>query len=166
MLAIQNKLYSDDPDTLWEIDAIMDFTFDLMNVIFKLGKSITAKMVFEPLFTLLEKRFDEHKKRFSAGTSKPTLADFVVAGYYFTGTNPKNASRALIKETSQLLKQFPKTRHYLCATLRSELKIVNPLTKVVFVCPKLNDGYYIKKDLKLQQIKQVVDILGDPTSGK
>jgi len=57
MLAIQNKLYSDDPDTLWEIDAIMDFTFDHMNANFKLGRKITGEILFEPLFTLLEKRF-------------------------------------------------------------------------------------------------------------
>ena len=63
----------------------------------------------------------------------PTLADFVVAGYYYYCIDGNYNNSTVIQEGLKLLPSFPLTMIYLTTTLGYELKLVNPLRKVAVV---------------------------------
>jgi glutathione S-transferase len=97
-LAIKHDLYSKDADTLWSIDAITDLVLSLIRTNQKKSQSekVNGEDFIRVLATVLENRLSSNTdlngqdRKFIAGTDQPTLADFAVAGYYYTGTDAKH----------------------------------------------------------------------------
>ena len=132
-VAISLGYYSTDHETIWAIDSLLDYiqesngktkAFGLQG-----GLSDDKAMAdwleeYKKRGDLLEARFAGHGKKYVAGTDKMTLADFAVAGGYYTDLYNdsacwgKEAQAALQKQIDD---NHPNLKRYLEVTLKTEL---------------------------------------------
>ena len=90
-LAVQFELNAEDR---WESDEIIDGIIELIENNWQM--QITSGEEFiKPLATMLEEVLGTNKKLFIMDYS-PTLADFVIAGYYYTFTDMEEPVRRSI----------------------------------------------------------------------
>ena len=93
MLAIRTGYYSEDPMTCWAIDSLVDFAEDMQGPhVYMYGPLLGGQPLDESRtndwFTKFwnktiptyEKRLSDHRKKFLAGTDRPTMADFKAFG--------------------------------------------------------------------------------------
>ena len=91
-VAIKFGYYSDDPEIMWQIDSILDFNQEnndpIIGYAFAPEKNEEGNKkwleAWQKKGDILEARLKGHGKKFIAGTDTITLADFSVAGSYFT----------------------------------------------------------------------------------
>ena len=129
-VAIKFGYYSSDVKTIHAIDAILDFNQEtnepIWAYVFNPNKDEEGNKKWEEAWAkkhkILEARLAGHGKSFIAGTDKPTLADFSVAGMYLTTVYSSSwmANGPLCDVVKQQLEGCPNLKRYLENTLMTE----------------------------------------------
>ena len=141
-LAVKLGYYSTDPDTMWQIDSLLDYCQDdsILGVV--AGYAFAPERTeegndnwvgaYKKMGDLLEGRFNHHGKKFIAG-DKITLADFSIASLYFSHIyNDSSAFKELQGRVKECIDSTPKLKAYLEGALKTEM---NPYLGKRQVCP-------------------------------
>ena len=96
MFGIRLGYYSEDPEVCYQIDSMMDFVEDVIDIFFKYPLPKVAfhgelgdedawfANFWDRFIPVIENRLAKHGQKFLAGTKKPTIADFKAAYFWST----------------------------------------------------------------------------------
>ena len=130
-VAIKLGYYSSDPNTIHAIDAILDFNqenhSDILGYAFAPERTPEGNQKWldgwQKKGDILEARLVGHGKQFVAGTDKPTLADFSVAGSYWGQYyNEQSVWKGELHDgLAKIIETHPNLKRYLETTMKKEL---------------------------------------------
>ena len=140
MLAIRFGYYSEDPDTCYNIDSLMDFHEDILGkfggYIFPavMGKgepgsgSVSREqhmnLFWDKQIGVLEGRLSGHGKPFVAGTDRPTCADFKLFAQPSIGLSDTNPNSMIPQaDQDEIMGKINAAPHYAAWRLRMKSEL-------------------------------------------
>ena len=131
MVGNRSGLYSDDPETAWAMDSILEAVEDnmehygkyLVPQVFKNGQADKAAvdelcLFYSNLCKLVERRLTAHGKKYLVG-EKPSVADCKLISVFYNSVYNDNMPMGVDhrEKAKQTIAQFPNSQQYLEQTV-------------------------------------------------